>query len=178
MGGIWPKSRLRHPNGGDFFSPLTPVPFKTSPPHPLNWLCFARRGDDYIIDPEIFDPPLSMRSPNLGSSQKTSWCHFTPSSRCLGISCEARPHDTRECANLRLAQSFGLRFLATVVKSTQSTRSRETGGFQRRRRFVQCRIASDRWNRASRVEIGASSGNVSMLRGESCFPFPQVSRRQ
>jgi len=47
MGGIWPKSRLRHPNRGDFFSPLTPVlPFKASPPHPLNWLCFARRGDD------------------------------------------------------------------------------------------------------------------------------------
>jgi len=69
MRGVWYKSRLRHPNWGYFFGPFLPgLPLKASPPNPLNWLRFALRGDDKIIDPEVFDLALSRRSPNLGSS--------------------------------------------------------------------------------------------------------------
>src|SRR6516165_8225324 len=78
MGSIWSKSRACYPNRSDCFSPfLRGFPLKASSPCPLNWLCLARRGDDEIIDPEVFDPPLSGRSPNLSPSQK-AWnsAHF------------------------------------------------------------------------------------------------------
>src|SRR5947209_17089479 len=78
---VWSKGRACHPNWGEFFSPFLPArPSKASSPCPLNWLSFPRRGDDEIIDPEIFDPRLSRRSPNLSSSKK-AWncsCHVMP----------------------------------------------------------------------------------------------------
>ena len=83
MRGVWSKSRPCYPNWGYFFSPFLPgLPLKASSPYPLNWFCFTRRGNNEIVDLEVFNCPLSRRSPDLSPSQKAcSYGHFIYPSR-------------------------------------------------------------------------------------------------
>src|SRR6516164_5468563 len=78
MRGVGSKSGPCYPNWCYFFSPFFPgLPLKTSSPYPLNWFCFTGRGNNEIVDAEVFDPPLVRRSPDLSPSQKAcSHCHF------------------------------------------------------------------------------------------------------
>jgi hypothetical protein len=70
MGSVWSKSRLLHPNRNNFFSPFLPgLTLEASSPYPLNWFCFTRRGDDEIIDPEVFDCALSRVSKSAFPSE-------------------------------------------------------------------------------------------------------------